>query len=341
MPTSLRLLVASPIDSEAIEALGADHDLRIAIGAPEAELADAVRDRQAVIFRSGVELSRELLDRAADLRLLVRAGSGIDNLDLDDVARRGIELHRVPGPGARAVAELTFALLLNLARQVRAADASLREGRWLKSTLVGHLLEGKTLGIFGLGNIGSTVARLGRQWGMDVIGCVDRPSPGRAAAFAAEGITLADGDAVLERADYLSIHTPLNSSTRGLIGGRELRLMRPTAYLVNAARGGIVDEMALRSALVEGRLAGAALDVHLAEGDGHVSPLADLPNVLLTPHIGASTVDTQREIGREVVKLIRDWEHDHPEVRPIPAGTLAQGGAALAAAQAAQAGQAR
>lgn len=341
MPTSLRLLVASPIDSEAIEALGADHDLRVAIGASDAELADAVRDRQAIIFRSGVELSRALLDRATELRLLVRAGSGIDNLDLDDVARRGIELRRVPGPGARAVAELTFALLLNLARQVRVADASLREGRWLKPSLVGHLLAGKTLGIFGLGNIGSTVARLGRQWGMDVIGCVDRPSPERAAAFAAEGITLAEPDAVLERADFLTIHTPLNASTRRLIGDRELRLMRPTAYLVNAARGGVVDETALRAALVEGRLAGAALDVHVAEGDGQISPLADLPNVLLTPHIGASTVDTQREIGREVVTLIRSWERGHLDVKPMPAATLAQGGAALAAAQAGQAGQAR
>jgi D-3-phosphoglycerate dehydrogenase / 2-oxoglutarate reductase len=234
----------------------------------------------------------------------VRAGSGLDNLDLETVRARAIELVRIPGPGAQAVAELTLGLMIALARQVVRADRSLRDAHWIKSDLVGYNLRDKQLGIVGLGSIGSRVAQLGQAWGMHPVGVVEHPSDDRASRFEAEGIRLTTLDEVLATGDFISIHTPLTEATRGLIGAAELARVKPGAFLVNIARGGVVDETALAEALrPEGPLRGAALDVHVAEGEGKRSPLADLPNVILTPHIGAQTVDAQEEIGREVVAI--------------------------------------
>ena len=300
----MRLLLASRIDDDAEQALRSRHDVVRAIGASEPELAERAHDRQAIVFRSGVSIGSSVLD-APDLRLLVRAGSGLDNLDMDRVSARGIELQRVPGPGAQAVAEMTFAHMLGLARQVPLADRLLRQGRWAKGELQAYNLRGKTLGVIGLGSIGTRVAELGAAWGMTVIGCVENPSEGRRRRYADKGIELvSDCSAVLERSDFVSVHVPLEDDTRELIGAAELGRMKPTAFLVNIARGGVVDEAALLEALREGRLAGAGLDVHVQEGEGKVSPLAELPNVILTPHIGAATVDAQREIGRIVVDIV-------------------------------------
>jgi D-3-phosphoglycerate dehydrogenase / 2-oxoglutarate reductase len=300
----MRILVASPIHPDALATLQASHDVTVAIGAAEAELAAAAADREAIVFRSGVTIGPEAL-HAPDLRLLVRAGSGLDNLDLDLVRHRGIDLQRIPGPGAQAVAELTFGLMIGLARGVVHADRQLRDGHWIKSELVGHNLRGKRLGIVGLGSIGSRVAQLGLAWGMRPLGVVARPSEARQTEFADMGIELADLDRVLAEADFLTIHVPLDPTTRNLIGASELARMKPGSYLVNIARGGVVDEAALANALApNGPIRGAALDVHVAEGEGKVSPLAGRSNVILTPHIGAQTIDAQEEIGREIVSII-------------------------------------
>jgi D-3-phosphoglycerate dehydrogenase len=304
----MRILVASQIAPAALALLQERHDVRLAIGASEPELAAAAADREAVVFRSGVSLGPAVL-AAPDLRLLVRAGSGLDNLDLATVRARSIELVRIPGPGAQAVAELTFGLMIALARGIVIADRSLREAHWVKSQLVGYNLRGKRLGIVGLGSIGSRVATLGLAWEMRPIGVVEHPSVDRAVSFAERGIDLADLDQVLEESDFVSLHVPLSELTRGMIGARELARMKPGAFLVNIARGGVVDEGALLEALQPGgRLRGAALDVHVAEGEGKRSPLADLPNVVLTPHIGAQTIDAQEEIGREVVAIINRFD---------------------------------
>lgn len=301
----MKILVASKIDPAALETLRARHDVDLAMGVPRPELEARMTDREVLVFRSGVAIDEALIDRAPELRLIIRAGSGLDNLDVAAVEARGVSIRRIPGPGARAVAEMTFALFLGLARQVLVADRLLREGRWAKNDLVGWNLGGKTLGVVGLGSIGSTVARLGRAWDMQVIGCVERPSPERAAAFAADGIALAALDDVLTASDFVSVHVPLDADTRGLIGASELARMRPGSFLVNIARGGVVDEAALLEALRTGeRPAAAALDVHVAEGEGKISPLAGLSNVIVTPHIGASTVDAQREIGAEIVRIV-------------------------------------
>jgi D-3-phosphoglycerate dehydrogenase / 2-oxoglutarate reductase len=304
----MRILVASPIHKDALAILTRSHDVVSRIGAPEQELADAAHDREAIIFRSGVSLGPAVL-QAPDLRLLVRAGSGLDNLDLETVNSRGIVLHRVPGPGAQAVAEMTFAHMLGLARNLVLGDRLLRQGHWAKSELQGYNLHGKTLGIIGLGSIGSRVAELGQAWGMHVIGCVRDWSEERHGLFADRGITLTgDCEQVIAAADFVSIHVPLDETTRGMIGRQQLARAKQGAFLVNIARGGVVDEEALLESLKSGRLAGAGLDVHVREGEGLRSPLADLPNVILTPHIGAATVDAQREIGQKVVEIVNSFD---------------------------------
>jgi D-3-phosphoglycerate dehydrogenase / 2-oxoglutarate reductase len=312
----MRILVASQLDPTALLQLQRDHDVRAVIGGSEDALAAAVGDREAIVFRSGVTISNDVLAAGPNLRLLVRAGSGLDNLDLDYVRSRGITLHRIPGPGAQAVAELTFGLMICLARGILRGDRNLREGHWIKSELVGYNLTGKTLGIVGLGSIGSRVAALGAAWGMRTIGCVAHYSAERAERLAERGFNLVDLGTVLEEGDFVTVHVPLDETTHGLIGRAELARMKPGSYLVNAARGGVVDEGALFEALVDGsRLKGAALDVHANEGEGRVSPLVGLPNVVLTPHIGATTVDAQREIGREVIRLIEGHEAESRQGR--------------------------
>jgi D-3-phosphoglycerate dehydrogenase / 2-oxoglutarate reductase len=304
----MRILVASQIAPAALATLQERHDVKLAIGASEPDLAAAAADREAVVFRSGVSLGPAVL-AAPDLRLLVRAGSGLDNLDVATVRARSIELVRIPGPGAQAVAELTFGLMIALARGIVVADRNLRVGHWVKSELVGYNLRGKRLGIVGLGSIGSRVAALGQAWGMSPIGVVEHPTTERASSFAERGIDLADLDRVLEESDFISLHVPLTDQTRGMFGRAELSRIKPGAFLVNIARGGVVDEQALLEALQPGGpIRGAALDVHVAEGEGKRSPLADLPNVVLTPHIGAQTIDAQEEIGREVVAIINRYD---------------------------------
>jgi D-3-phosphoglycerate dehydrogenase len=178
----------------------------------------------------------------------------------------------------------------------------------MKHEFTSHLLAGRRLGIIGAGNIGSRVGQMGTVWGMEVFGCVEHPSPARAEELSAKGIRLEPFDQVVAEADYLSVHVSLKDSTRDLINADVLARVKPGAFLINLSRGGVVDEESLYLALTEGgRLQGAALDVHKAEGEGKISPLAELPNVILTPHIGAMTIETQREIGRRILATINDF----------------------------------
>jgi D-3-phosphoglycerate dehydrogenase / 2-oxoglutarate reductase len=301
----VRILLASSIDPGAIEVLERDHDVVRAFNAPEEQLAELIRDREVVIFRSGVMISATVLDQARDLRLLVRAGSGLDNIDVDHALARGVRIVRVPGSSAQPVAELTFALLLSLARKVTLADRLLREGHWPKSQLGGPLLAGKTLGIIGAGRIGSRVGEMGAAWGMRAIGCVANGGAAVAGSLAERGVTLTDFDTVVAESDFLCLHLPLDERTHHIIDASVLSRMKDGSFLINMARGGVVDEKALSAELTEGgRLLGAALDVHEAEGEGVLSPLADLDNVVLTPHIGAMAWDAQRLIGERVVELL-------------------------------------
>jgi D-3-phosphoglycerate dehydrogenase / 2-oxoglutarate reductase len=305
----MRILIISPIDRGAVAALERQHDVVSAVGLEEAAIRSLMGDREVLIFRSGIALTADLMRCAPDLKLLVRGGSGFDNVDMDYVTANGIEFMRVPEPGARAVAELTFALMLGLARSLIRADASWRQGRWLKHELPGYLLRGKVLGIVGAGSIGRSVGELGSAWGMEVLGCVGHPTAATALALRQHGIRLAGFDEVVARADFLTVHTALTRETRNLINADVLARMKPGSFLLNLARGGVVDETALRAALLRGDgVRGAALDVHEAEGEGKVSKLADLPNVILTPHIGSTTEDTQREIGERIVEIVAEFD---------------------------------
>jgi D-3-phosphoglycerate dehydrogenase len=300
----MNILIASPIFAGTIEALQKEHDVICAFNAPVAELKRLIPDRDTLIFRSGVDINAEVMASAPGLKLLIRAGSGLDNVDMDYVRQHNLTLKRIETPGAKAVAELSFALMLGVARQLRRADGLLRQGHWAKHEITGHLLEGKVLGVYGAGNIGLRVGRMGAAWGMEALGCVEHPSPERAAELLKHGVRLTDADEMLALADFVSLHVPLKSTTRNLIGAEQLARMKSGAFLVNLSRGGVVDEHALLDALMSGHLAGAGTDVHENEGEGKISPLAALDNVILTPHIGAGTIDSQREIGETVIEII-------------------------------------
>lgn len=300
----MKILIVSPISDHAVEALGKKHEVICAINAPQEEIKRQIDGCDVLVFRSGPDINADVMRCSSRLSLLIRAGSGLDNLDLDYVTSEQIALRRIEAPGARAVAELSFALMLSLARQVLRADTLLRQGHWAKHELTGALLFGKTLGIYGAGNIGATVGRMGAAWGMNVIGCVEAPTASRERELASVGIRLTSAEEVLSESDFLSLHVPLQPSTQGLIGKNALALMKSTAFITNLARGGVVDERALLEALQDGRLAGAGMDVHELEGEGYISPLARLPNVILTPHIGSGTIDTQYSIGEEVIAMV-------------------------------------
>jgi len=323
----MKILVASHLERSAVHQLQRCHDVICTFDQPKADVFSLVRDREVLVFRSGVEISRALMERAPDLKLLVRAGCGLDNLDCEYVYKRGVVLRRIPEPAAQAVAEMALAFMFALSRNIRQADAMLRHGDWAKDKLEGHLLAGKVLGIIGAGNIGSRLGVLAAAIGMEPIGCIADLTPAVVQTLRDKGIAVADFDTVLATADFVSVHVPLNKSTRSLINGEAFSLMKEGSYLINLARGGVVDETALYAALVSGRLRGAALDVHQHEGQGQISPLAQLPNVLLTPHIGASTVETQQQIGVRVVEIIEAFAQQSIAVAHRDAETRVAAGA--------------
>ena len=312
----MKILIASSIDTEAIEQLQQHHQVVLAFHTAEETLETLIGDCEILVFRSGVKISAQLLESAPNLKLLIRAGSGLDNLDLEYVQRRGLELIRIPQPGAKAVAEMAFAFMLALSRRLFEADRSMRQGRWAKHELSGYLLQGKTLGIIGIGEIGSRVAEMGIAWGMKAIGYDGHLPSERARLLSEKGIQLLNFDQVISESDYLSLHVPLNETTRNMINADVLASMKPGSYLINLARGGIVDERALYKILSSGgKLRGAALDVHEREGDGKLSPLAGLSNVILTPHIGPVAVDAQREIGQRVIEIVKSYAPGPSQVK--------------------------
>lgn len=318
----MKILIASKIDADAIEKLKENHDVVCAFGADKETLKSAIQGCEVLIFRSGVDISAEVMASASTLKMLIRGGSGTDNVDMEYVDRQGLRLVRVPGPGAKSVAELTFALMLALARRVVEADRLTRQGHWAKSELAGYLLTGKTLGVLGAGNIGGLVAHMGAAWGMNVLACVEHPSPARKESYDKAGIVLTTRERIMAEADFIGVHVPLKPETRNFVDTEQIALMKKNAYLVNIARGGVVNEAALYSALAEGRIGGAALDVHQAEGEGKVSPLAEFKNVILTPHIGASTFDSQKEIGKIILETMDAFTMEQirvPSVQEDPA----------------------
>jgi D-3-phosphoglycerate dehydrogenase / 2-oxoglutarate reductase len=318
----MKILIASSVDTDVINHLAIKHEVVYRPGAKPDVLKELIQGCRALVFRSGVDITADLLSRSPRLELLVRAGCGLDNVDLEYIEQHHMQLVRIPGPSAQAVAEMAIALMLGLARRVREADVMLRQGHFAKHELEGHLISGKTLGIVGAGNIGSRVGQLATALGMHCLGCVKNPGPAVAERLFAKGIQLTTFDEVISQADYLTIHVPLNDSTRKLINADALSRTKPGAILTNLARGGVVDEAALHDALVSGQLRGAALDVHEQEGEGKISPLADLNQVLLTPHIGAMTVETQQQIGQRVIEIIESFCRRSEAEAPLQVAAL-------------------
>jgi D-3-phosphoglycerate dehydrogenase len=319
----MKILIASKIDTDAIEKLKENHEVVCAFGADKETLKSAIQGCEVLIFRSGVDISAEVMAAAPTLRFLIRGGSGTDNVDMEYVNRQNLNLVRVPGPGAKSVAELTFALMLALARKVVEADRLTRQGHWAKSEMTGYLLTGKTLGVLGAGNIGGLVGRMGAAWGMNVLACVEHPSAERRESFETAGIELTTCERIMSEADFISVHLPLKPDTRDFVDKEKIALMKKNAFLINIARGGVVNEAALHEALAEGRIGGAALDVHQAEGEGKVSPLAEFKNVILTPHIGASTIDSQKEIGKVILETMDTFMAEQMPERAVEADTAA------------------
>jgi D-3-phosphoglycerate dehydrogenase / 2-oxoglutarate reductase len=295
------VLITEELSPAGIAQLESDFEIRHADGADRAQLLPALADADAVIIRSATTMDAEALEHAPRLRVVARAGVGLDNVDVDAATRAGVMVVNAPISNIISAAEHAVALLLSSARNVPQAMASLKAGQWKRSAFTGVELQDKVAGLLGLGKIGVLVAQRLAAFGVTVIAY----DPYVAAARAAQlGVRLVSLEELLAESDFISVHLPKSAETVGLIGDRQLRMVKPTVRIVNAARGGIVDEAALASALADGRVAGAAVDVYASEPCTD-SPLFGLPNVVFTPHLGASTHEAQEKAGTQVAKSVR------------------------------------
>ena len=264
----------------------------------EDQLVELVPEFDALVVRSETRVTARVLDAGKRLRVVGRAGVGVDNIDVPAATAKGILVVNAPRGNIIAAAEHTIGLLFALARNIPQADASVKRGEWTRSKFTGVEVRGKVLGLVGLGNIGSEVAKRAQGLEMEVVAYDPAVPPDRAEQFNVRLVAL---DELLRSADFISIHAPLVESTRNLIDARRLAQVKPSARLLNAARGGIVDEAALYDALAAGRLAGAACDVFLKEPLSPESPLLSLPNFIATPHVAASTAEAQTSVAFDVV----------------------------------------
>ena len=304
----MRVLVCDPIHEDGVKILkdaGFEVDINPEISYEE--LKRRVRDYDVLVVRSRTKVTREIIDAGEKLKVVGRAGAGIDNIDVEAAKEKGVKVLNTPEAPAIAVAELTIGLLLSLARQIPRADSSMKEGRWAKKEFRGWQLNGKTFGVIGLGHIGEKVARLAKAFGMKIL-ITKRtpPSPEILKELEAEFVSL---DELLRRSDVISLHVPLTPQTYHMIGEREIQLMKDGAFIINTSRGAVVDEKALFNALKSGKLGGAALDVYEMEPPKDYS-LMKLPNVVCTPHIGAQTVEAQRAastlLAQKIVKTLKE-----------------------------------
>jgi D-3-phosphoglycerate dehydrogenase len=295
-----RILVAETIAEEGLAALRAAAEVDVRTNLDKAQLIEILPNYDALIVRSATKVTAEVLAAASRLRVVGRAGTGVDNIDVTAATQRGILVVNAPAANSVAAAELTISLIMSLSRRVPEAAASLKSGKWERSKFMGIEVRGKTLGLIGLGRIGTEVARRARGLEMNVLAYDPVVSTDRAEQL---GITLASVDDVLAQSDFVSVHVPLIESTRYLINSTRLAQMKPSAFLLNVARGGIVEEAALLEAVENGVIAGAALDVFEQEPPT-LTALVEHPRVIATPHLGASTVEAQALAGVDVAESV-------------------------------------
>ena len=305
----MKILVADKISDEAIKMLKEKHEVVFSELDPEG-LLNEIGKYDALVVRSRTKVTKEVINKGKNLKVIGRAGVGVDNIDVPEATKRKIPVVNAPGGATVSVAELTFAHMLSLARNLSKSDKTMKNGEWEKKTLKGTELCDKTLGLVGSGRIGTEVGKRAIAFGMKVI--VYDPYLSKETAEE-QGFELADLDSLLKNSDFISIHTPLTDETKKMIDEKEFKKMKNTAFIVNCARGGIIDENALYNSLKEGKIRGAALDVYENEPPKN-SPLLTLDNIVFTPHIGASTKEAQIRAGtitaEQVLKILNNEKPD-------------------------------
>ena len=309
-----RILVADPIAPEGTDLLSEHFDVDIATDLDRARLLEVIGDYEAIVVRSATRIDAQVIEAAHRLKVIARAGAGLDTIDVGAAVERGIEVINSPDANTLAVAELTVGLILALARNIPAADASMKAGRWEKKRFPGMGIHGKTLGIIGFGRIGQAVASRASSFGMRVVTNQHRPTPELYLGAGVEPLDLMD---LLAQSDFVTVHVPGRPETEGLIGADALAAMKPTAYLINTARGSVVDEDALLAALEAGEIAGAALDVWREEPvTDHRLAMRD--EVIALPHLGASTKDAQTSAAEDVAAQLVDLLLSRPAESVLP-----------------------
>jgi len=301
----LRVIVADPLLPEGFDILREASGITVEDHTQDNpdELTGALVGAAGLIVRSRTKVDADLMQAGSSLQVIGRAGVGVDNIDIDEATRRGIVVMNAPAANTYSTVELAFALLLGSARRVPEADASMRAGQWKRKELRGTQLAGKTMGVVGVGRVGGEMADRAQAFGMQVLAHDPYVTEERRNELALDMKPLEE---LLRVANIVTLHVPLTDENRGLIGRNEIASMPAGAILINAARGGLVDEEALAEALVSGHLAAAGIDVFEMEPLPDDSPLREAPNLVMTPHIGASTFEAQREVSRQIAVFIRD-----------------------------------
>jgi D-3-phosphoglycerate dehydrogenase len=298
---AIRVLIADKINEDGINELKEVAEVIVQTDITGDELINSIKDFDAIVVRSRTRITPEVIENASKLKIIARAGVGVDNVDVEAATEKGIMVVNAPESASVTVAELTIGLILSLARKISIADKSVKEGRWEKNKFMGMELAGKTLGIIGMGRIGTQVAIRCKAFAMNILVYDPYLPPNTASKM---NVNVVDLESLLKNADIITIHVPLTSKTRHLISKDELNLMKENAFIINCARGGIINENDLYNALSEGKIGGAALDVFEKEPPKD-SPLLELDNLVATPHIGASTEDAQRGAALIVAKEIK------------------------------------
>lgn len=295
------VLIAEELSPATVEALGPDFDVRSVDGTDRPTLLAALAEASAVLIRSATKMDAEAIAAAPVLKVIARAGVGLDNVDIKSATTAGVMVVNAPTSNIISAAELTVGHILSLARHIPAAHGALAQGQWKRSKYTGVEIYEKTVGIIGLGRIGALITTRMQAFGTQVVAYDPYVTPARAQQL---GVTLLSLDELLAQSDFITIHMPKTPETTGMISTDQLALMKPTAFIVNVARGGLIDEAALYTALKSGRIAGAGLDVFVDEPPTD-SPLLGLENIVLTPHLGASTDEAQEKAGVSVARSVR------------------------------------
>ncbi len=299
----MKILITDPIDESAIEKLREFSEVFTRYGLEKSKIIEEIQEVDVLVVRSKTIVDKEIIDAGKNLKAIVRAGVGLDNIDVNYAREKGVKVLNTPEAPRESVAELAIGLMLSLARHITKADSSVKEGKWLKKELYGSELMDKILGIIGFGRIGSRVAKIARGFGMNILVYDTFAKEKYLEEVNAKRVELSD---LLENSDFVSIHVPLTEKTRGMIGKNEFSKMKKTAYLINTARGPVVEEEALYNALKNEKIAGAGLDVYWEKTPFSSKIMEVKDRIVFTPHLGSSTKEAQKRIGKLLIEKIKE-----------------------------------